>query len=144
MPTFQKSERLCSYSVIDSLFSSGKSFTVFPYRVVWKTVDLETKFPAQVTFSVSKRNHKKAVTRNYIRRLMREAYRDRKESFYEILGEKNIKVAMMIIYVDKNIPTLPFTHDKIKAIFERFKKEYKVGIENKNKTDLALDTPNNG
>lgn len=108
---------------------------LFPYRVVWKAVDLDVPFPAQVTFSVSKRIHKKAVTRNYIRRLMREAYREQKHEFYDILNQSNMKIAWMIIYVDKNIPTLPDTHDKIKAIFERFKKESKgLGHTQKNAT----------
>ena len=136
MPTLQKSERLCSYKVIDTLFKSGKSFTVFPFRIVWKNVILESGFPAQVTFSVSKRNHKKAVTRNYIKRLMREAYRENKEILYKNLNDRSI--AIMIIYIDKNIPTLPVTRDKIKVIFERFKKEQNNDLQNNQNQDIAI------
>ena len=138
MPTLKKSERLCSHKIIDSLFTSGKSFTIFPFRVVWKKVELETNFPAQVTLSVSKRVHKKAVTRNYIKRLMREAYRENKEILYQNLRDRNISIAIMIIYIDKNISTLPVTHDKIKVIFERFKNEQKPYTQNNQNQNIPV------
>ena len=74
MHTFKKEERLCSVRLIQSLFHSGSSFVVYPFRVVYRFEkrDIGT---AQVLISVSKRRFKLAVTRNSIKRRLREAYR---------------------------------------------------------------------
>ena len=73
-----KQARLKSRKVIDCLFKDGKSFTVFPFRVIYQFTKLPVTpdaFQLQAGFSVSKRHFKKAVDRNRIKRLMREAYR---------------------------------------------------------------------
>lgn len=73
-----KQARLKSRKAIDQLFKDGKSFTVFPFRVIYQFTKLPVSpdaFQLQAGFSVSKRHFKKAVDRNRIKRLMREAYR---------------------------------------------------------------------
>jgi ribonuclease P protein component len=70
--SFPKSLRLTGKKQISLLFSKGKSKIAFPFRVL--TLPLEQQ-PARVLFSVSSRNFKKAVDRNRIKRMMREAYR---------------------------------------------------------------------
>ena len=106
--TFKKEERLCSKILIDRLFAEGKSVYSPPYRFVFLPVEyLKGEFPAQVVFSVPKRNFKRAVKRNLIRRRMREAYRLNKGDFYESLNALGQKLAMMIIYIDKDISEYP-------------------------------------
>lgn len=99
--TFKKEERLCSKKVIEKLFSGGKSFLFFPLKIVYLKTELPTKNKIQIGFSVSKKNFKKAVQRNYLKRRMREAYRLNKH----LLTEKEIEtqMAIFVIFIGKEI-----------------------------------------
>lgn len=111
--TFKKSERLKSRKIIERIFNrEGKSFANFPLRVILLETPLDTEFPAQVTFSVSKRKFKKAVQRNRIKRLMREAYRLNKPKFYESLKAQDKQVAIMFIYLANE--ELPYKEIEVK------------------------------
>ena len=80
--TFSKIERLKSKKEIDILFSDGKSISKYPIRLVYKKTDFNEKIKIRAGVSVSKRNFKKAVDRNFIKRLMRESYRKNKYIVY--------------------------------------------------------------
>ncbi len=100
--SFKKDERLTRKKVIDKLFSEGKSFLVFPLKVVYTDAVPPTVYPVQAAFSVGKRNFKRAVDRNLIKRKMRETYRLGKSQLYKALPDKNL--AIFFIYIGKNIP----------------------------------------
>lgn len=68
--------------------------------------------PAQVGFAVSKRNFKKAVDRNRIKRLMREAYRLQKEILYSGLRSEKKSLAILVVYQPKSLPEFRSIHDK--------------------------------
>jgi ribonuclease P protein component len=99
--SFRKNEKLCSKKVIDKLFAEGKSVFAFPLKFVYLETGLTTETPAQAGFAVSKKNFKKAVQRNLIKRRMREAYRFHKPDFYDALKEK--QVAVFFVYTAKDI-----------------------------------------
>lgn len=101
--TFHKEERLCSQKVIGELFTSGESFLSYPLKVVFLKTETAQLYPVQASFTVSKRNFKRAVKRNIMKRRMREAYRLNKPGFYEELTSRNLRVALMFIYVGKDI-----------------------------------------
>lgn len=101
--TFYKEERLCSQKVIGELFASGDSFLSYPLKVVFLKTETDQIYPAQAAFTVSKRNFKRAVKRNILKRRMREAYRLNKLGFYEELSSRNLRVALMFVYVGKEI-----------------------------------------
>lgn len=85
--TFPKTERLCSRKTIGRLFEKGsteaKTSYLFPFKVFYLVdSDVPPNQPPQVLFSISKRNFKKAVDRNLLRRRCREAYRKNKHLFF--------------------------------------------------------------
>lgn len=99
--SFHKNERLCSKKVIDKLFAEGKSVFVYPVKIVYLETPLSVKSKVQAAFTVGKRNFKKAVQRNLIKRRMREAYRLNKHKLYDGIGEKQL--AVFFIYTGKTI-----------------------------------------
>lgn len=84
--TFKKEERLHEKKLIGTLFKEGKSFYKFPFKVVYFKLEEAQAYPAKVLISVSKHNFKRAVDRNRIKRLIREAYRKNK---HLLLGENS-------------------------------------------------------
>lgn len=97
--TFSKKERLTSVKSITRLFEAGNSLVVYPLKVVWLPFPDDSPFAAQAAFAVSRRNFRKAVDRNLLKRRMREAYRLGKNSFYDACGER--KIILMFIYIAK-------------------------------------------
>ena len=101
--TFNKEERLCSKTKLDKLFTEGNSVFVFPFKFIYQPNNDLNSYPAQVVISEPKKNFKKAVDRNKIRRRIREAYRLYKPDFYEKLNQQKCKLSIMILYLDKEI-----------------------------------------
>lgn len=102
--TFGKDEKLKSKKIIDQLFKEGKSVSTNGFTLVYLAKPLITFYPAQAGFSVPKKFFKHAVDRNRIKRLMREAYRLNKISFYEKLAERKEQMAIMFVYKGKELP----------------------------------------
>jgi len=84
--TYLKTEKLKSRKIIELLFSKGKSISKYPLRLVYiKTDEVDEKLLFGV--SVSKRNFKNAVDRNYFKRVLRECYRLNKHLLYDNLDK---------------------------------------------------------
>lgn len=91
--TFPKSEKLCGQISIDHLYRQGKRFVAWPLRVTYLPIEDAT----QVLVWAPKSLFKKAVDRNHLRRLMREAYRLNKD----IIEGENMHYQLAFNYIDK-------------------------------------------
>ncbi len=90
--------RLKGEKKIEKIFKEGKSVFVFPIKAVFLlTPDSENNENFSFGVSVSKRNFKKAVDRNRIKRQMREAIR-KQIKFFD--GE-TMSTSIMYIFVGK-------------------------------------------
>jgi len=91
---------LKSPKAIQNLFEQGESIFSFPYKLMISHLDDNKSCSgALVSFSVPKRNHRKAVTRNLLKRRMKECYRQNKPD----LSQSGQRYALMYILVDKSV-----------------------------------------
>ena len=114
---FKKEDKLKSRKAIEHLFAKGKSFSNFPFRVVWHPGNERAVLQAGV--GVSSRNFKKAVDRNRIKRLMREAYRLQKNILQDHLVEKQGSMSVFFLYQGKELPKYGDVYEKIGTVLKR-------------------------
>ncbi|MDX8552357.1 ribonuclease P protein component [Tenacibaculum sp. 1B UA] len=115
--TLGKEERLKSKKLIGRLYEEGKVIKVFPLRMVYIQTEHTSKFPAQVGVSVPKRNFKKAVDRNRIKRLLRETYRKEKYTIYETVDKPYV---FMISYLARDEWKYADLEHKMKKLLTKF------------------------
>lgn len=127
--TFKKHEKLKSRKAIEQLFREGKSFSNFPFKVIWKFNEMAST-ELQAGFTVSSKQFKKAVDRNRIKRLIRESYRLQKDQLQGQLKNKQKYLSVFFIYVGNELPEYSF-------IFERTGKAIKHLIKIINENTLA-------
>ena len=101
--TLHKEDRLCSQKMIGELFTSGESFLSYPLKVVFLKTVLPETLRVQAAFTVSKRNFKRAVKRNLLKRRMREAYRLNRTEFCTEIAAKELQISIMFVYIGKDI-----------------------------------------
>lgn len=114
--TFNKKERLKSKKEIELLFSEGKSISKYPVRLVYRKSNFGERIIIRAGVSVSKRNFKKAVDRNCIKRLMRESYRKNKY----IVPNTTHQFTFMFLFSGKEMPEYSLIESKIKGILQKF------------------------
>jgi ribonuclease P protein component len=127
--TFEKSERLCSTKIISGLFENGIIFHNRLFKVVWSISPVQIPYPAQIAFSVSKRGFRLAVTRNLIKRRIREAYRKNKYLLYEFLTSENKQVVLIVIMKGTAVPDYPAIEKSITDILNRLIIQIKGNVE---------------
>ncbi|QLE01058.1 ribonuclease P protein component [Galbibacter sp. BG1] len=121
--SFPKKEKLKSATLISTLFTEGNSVSKYPLRLVFMEIEETEKIKTAV--SVSKRSFKKAVDRNRIKRLMREAYRLNKHLFLNTVKENSL--AFMFLYTGKEMPTLEKLNSSMLRIHQKFEDFYALG-----------------
>ena len=96
--SFGKKEKLKSRVLIDKLFKEGRDIKKYPLLLLYLPLENSSEVNIKAGVSVSKRNFKKAVDRNEIKRLMREAFRKNK---YLVTSNLKGRYVLMFIYTGR-------------------------------------------
>lgn len=120
---FPKTYRLYLRKEIESLFIDGKIIQDLPIRSIYKILPAEiTSFQAGVV--VSKKNFKKAVDRNRIKRQMREVIRLNCRAVCEHFIKNNATLKVMFVFTGKTSPEYATLESKIILILQRLVKAH--------------------
>lgn len=117
--TYNKKEKLKSRKQLQVLFSSGHTLLHFPVKVFYTlaATPLDNRIKAGV--GASSRQYKKAVQRNRIKRLLREAYRLNKGPLHQFLAQHNQQLVVFFLYIDKQLPQPGVLHAKMPAVLNK-------------------------
>lgn len=121
MQTFTKSERLCSKVIIDKVFETGKVIIGPSFKLIWMEAEEAMEQPAQIVITVPKRNFKRAVDRNKLKRRIREVYRKNKDLLYNKIKSKTYY--LMLIYTGRSIMEYGEAEEKIIKLLQRLTAE---------------------
>lgn len=116
---FTREERLKSKTSIEKLFQEGKGLVKFPIKMQYMPHDRPMH---QIAFTAPKRNFKRAVDRNRIKRQLRETYRTNKHLLYN----KDVpSQAIFFIYIGKDMPTYANLEKRMKQCLNELNKKTK-------------------
>ena len=117
--SFNKQEKLKSRKLIQQLFAEGKSFLVFPIKVMYLQVAEPMDAPIKIGVSASSRGFKKAVDRNRLKRILREQYRLNKLPLHHFAGQHNKQLAVFFLYIGKTLPETGLVEKKMPLIIQK-------------------------
>ena len=121
-----KEKRLKSRKAIEGVFKAGKSVSNPPFRVVYQFQEGEGQ-ALQAGFSAPTRNFKRAVARNRVKRLMKEAYRLNCHELESCIVNMNRRLAIFLIYTARELPEQAFTTEKISVLLQKLIKKVNEG-----------------
>lgn len=128
--SYNSIEKLKSKKQLDALFKNSKTFTVFPIKLFYALQEQQDN-SIKTGVGVSSRNFKKAVQRNRVKRLLREAYRLEKEPLHTYLNSNKKQLALFLLFIDKELPQYDTLKAKMKLCIQRLIKDlHEVDIKN--------------
>jgi ribonuclease P protein component len=116
--SYNKKEKLKSRKQLERIFTKGKSFTVFPVKIFYELNEEQDNI-IKTGVGVSRKNFKRSVDRNRIKRLLREAYRTEKIELLNYLEQNKKQIALFFLYVDKNQPQHIFLKQNVQAAIKK-------------------------
>lgn len=131
--TYPKNERLKSKTTIGLLFSEGKSVSKYPLRLVYRQAEADSEEKIKIGVSVSKKYFKRAVDRNYFKRVLRETYRLNKHLLWD-----NVKqpYSLMFFYQSKDKLSYEEINTKTIQLFEKFLLQISKATDSDTKTEI--------
>ncbi len=139
--TLQAVERLKLRKQIETLFQTGEAFSVFPLRVVYQYLPERGEAepsPVRVGFSIPKKRLRKAVQRNRVRRLLKEAWRLQKHELYAQIPA-TAQLHCFFIYTGNDQFTFPDAEKVVKKVSGRLQRIIAPAPEN-GSGETATDT----
>jgi len=124
--SFPKAEHLCGEKRIARLYTQGEAFMAFPFRVVFRIEQKKDLATASVMVSVPKKRFKRAVKRNRLKRLLREAYRLNKHALIDLLDEKQLQVHVAFNYVSDEELDFVTVEKKMKIALQKLMDKIKT------------------
>jgi len=131
--TYPKKERLKSKTTIGLLFSEGKSVSKYPLRLVYRQAEEDSDEKIKMGVSVSKKYFKRAVDRNYFKRVLRETYRLNKHLLLDNIQEP---YSVMFFYQTKDKLSYEEINTKTIQLFEKFLLQVNKTTDSEDKTNL--------
>lgn len=131
--TYPKNERLKSKTTIGLLFTEGKSVSKYPLRLVYHEAEENSEEKIKIGVSVSKKYFKKAVDRNYFKRVLRETYRLNKNLLWDNIQQP---YSLMFFYQTKDRLTYEEINTKTVQLFEKFIQQVNKIQDSENKSEL--------
>jgi ribonuclease P protein component len=131
--TYPKKERLKSKTTIGLLFSEGKSVSKYPLRLVYRQAEVDAAEKIKMGVSVSKKYFKRAVDRNYFKRVLRETYRLNKHLLLDNIQEP---YSVMFFYQTKDKLSYEEINTKTSQLFEKFLLQVNKTNDSEDKTGL--------
>jgi ribonuclease P protein component len=116
--SYNKKEKLKSRKQLEQLFIAGTTFIIFPVKVIYKEVEAQDSI-LKTGVGTSRKNFKKAVERNRIKRLLRETYRTEKPVLLNYLQQNKKQIALFFLYIDKSLPEYNLLKQKMQQAIEK-------------------------
>ncbi len=117
--TLGKGERLKSRKLIDALFSGGKALHVPPFKTYYAIGGTAAGRSLRVGAGVSARRFKRAVDRNRIKRLTREALRLQKHSLEKTVADQKRSLSAFFLYTGRDMPDFTMMMEKVGVILQQ-------------------------
>ncbi|HJZ40887.1 MAG TPA: ribonuclease P protein component [Bacteroidales bacterium] len=121
--TFGKKERLSHRADIERLFNEGRSFSLPPFRVFYIMGTNPDAAPVRILIAVPKKKYKRAVDRNKLKRMIREAYRLNKAFIAEPVKSQCLHVGF-VYTAQGSIPDFTEIESKMKSCLEKLLLKY--------------------
>lgn len=121
--TFTHSEKLKFRKQIETLFQKGEAFSIYPFRVIYTLCEASSKeAPSRIGFSVPKKKMRHAHERNRIKRLLREAWRLKKQVLYPNIPPQR-QLQFFIIFTGKEMPNFETCQTAIQKMISIFQQK---------------------
>lgn len=123
--TLGRDERIKSRKLIDRLFKGERQgVTCYPIRALFvEREPIEGQAQVNILVSVSKRKFKRAVHRNRVKRLLREAYRLNKHILTECMQDTDRGLSIAFIWMSSELPTSEAVTAGMRNSLDKIKKK---------------------
>jgi ribonuclease P protein component len=124
--TYQKQDKLKSRKQMQNLFALGKSMSNSPLRLIYTLENISDEHPTnsapliiQAGVGAPTKQFKKAVQRNRVKRLLREAYRLELPTFKAQLPLQGKRLSIFILYMEEIVLPQIELNAKMKLILNQ-------------------------